>query len=151
MVCVFSFFFFFFFNDTATTEIYTLHIVGSVRCVQETEEILPFVRSYGDISTFTLSPGKILMQCIRIFPEICAVIVCPFSNSTLNIAFDNDSMIVPSCSIEDCFAINIIQLSSNLMFTFHILFESKHRYGRLFNFPLINPAKLLELPPCTLR
>jgi len=25
--------FFFFFNDTATTEIYTLHIVGSVRCV----------------------------------------------------------------------------------------------------------------------
>ena len=26
-------FFFFFFNDTATTEIYTLHIVGSVRCV----------------------------------------------------------------------------------------------------------------------
>eukprot|EP00825_Cyclidium_porcatum_P024283 TRINITY_DN26761_c0_g1_i1.p1 TRINITY_DN26761_c0_g1~~TRINITY_DN26761_c0_g1_i1.p1 ORF type:complete len:223 (-),score=12.22 TRINITY_DN26761_c0_g1_i1:333-1001(-) len=26
----------FFFKDTATTEIYTLHIVGSVRCVQET-------------------------------------------------------------------------------------------------------------------
>eukprot|EP00825_Cyclidium_porcatum_P050618 TRINITY_DN9088_c0_g1_i2.p2 TRINITY_DN9088_c0_g1~~TRINITY_DN9088_c0_g1_i2.p2 ORF type:complete len:121 (-),score=12.31 TRINITY_DN9088_c0_g1_i2:101-463(-) len=26
----------FFFNDTGTTEIYTLHIVGSVRCVQET-------------------------------------------------------------------------------------------------------------------
>eukprot|EP00825_Cyclidium_porcatum_P036158 TRINITY_DN38041_c0_g1_i1.p2 TRINITY_DN38041_c0_g1~~TRINITY_DN38041_c0_g1_i1.p2 ORF type:complete len:110 (+),score=26.38 TRINITY_DN38041_c0_g1_i1:120-449(+) len=30
---------FFFFNDTATTEIYTLHIVGSVRCVQETDII----------------------------------------------------------------------------------------------------------------
>eukprot|EP00825_Cyclidium_porcatum_P000799 TRINITY_DN10326_c0_g1_i2.p1 TRINITY_DN10326_c0_g1~~TRINITY_DN10326_c0_g1_i2.p1 ORF type:complete len:191 (+),score=40.49 TRINITY_DN10326_c0_g1_i2:45-617(+) len=30
------FYLFFFFNDTATTEIYTLHIVGSVRCVQET-------------------------------------------------------------------------------------------------------------------
>eukprot|EP01016_Furgasonia_blochmanni_P047145 TRINITY_DN68_c0_g1_i5.p2 TRINITY_DN68_c0_g1~~TRINITY_DN68_c0_g1_i5.p2 ORF type:complete len:117 (-),score=2.93 TRINITY_DN68_c0_g1_i5:228-578(-) len=27
---------FFFFNDTATTEIYTEQIVGSVRCVQET-------------------------------------------------------------------------------------------------------------------
>eukprot|EP00831_Metopus_contortus_P022092 TRINITY_DN2002_c0_g1_i1.p3 TRINITY_DN2002_c0_g1~~TRINITY_DN2002_c0_g1_i1.p3 ORF type:complete len:121 (-),score=17.02 TRINITY_DN2002_c0_g1_i1:152-514(-) len=27
---------FFFFNDTATTEIYTRSIVGSVRCVQET-------------------------------------------------------------------------------------------------------------------
>eukprot|EP00825_Cyclidium_porcatum_P024936 TRINITY_DN27254_c0_g1_i3.p1 TRINITY_DN27254_c0_g1~~TRINITY_DN27254_c0_g1_i3.p1 ORF type:complete len:677 (+),score=116.20 TRINITY_DN27254_c0_g1_i3:32-2062(+) len=34
--CSLVFFFFFFFNDTATTEIYTLHIVGSVRCVQET-------------------------------------------------------------------------------------------------------------------
>eukprot|EP00825_Cyclidium_porcatum_P048246 TRINITY_DN8049_c0_g1_i1.p2 TRINITY_DN8049_c0_g1~~TRINITY_DN8049_c0_g1_i1.p2 ORF type:complete len:241 (+),score=34.89 TRINITY_DN8049_c0_g1_i1:107-829(+) len=30
------FIWFFFFNDTAPTEIYTLHIVGSVRCVQET-------------------------------------------------------------------------------------------------------------------
>eukprot|EP00825_Cyclidium_porcatum_P007623 TRINITY_DN13824_c0_g1_i4.p1 TRINITY_DN13824_c0_g1~~TRINITY_DN13824_c0_g1_i4.p1 ORF type:complete len:147 (-),score=26.88 TRINITY_DN13824_c0_g1_i4:14-454(-) len=30
------FIYYFFFNDTATTEIYTLHIVGSVRCVQET-------------------------------------------------------------------------------------------------------------------
>eukprot|EP00825_Cyclidium_porcatum_P014488 TRINITY_DN17786_c0_g1_i1.p2 TRINITY_DN17786_c0_g1~~TRINITY_DN17786_c0_g1_i1.p2 ORF type:complete len:128 (+),score=17.37 TRINITY_DN17786_c0_g1_i1:7-390(+) len=29
----------FFFNDTETTEIYTLHIVGSVRCVQETDLI----------------------------------------------------------------------------------------------------------------
>eukprot|EP00825_Cyclidium_porcatum_P048163 TRINITY_DN7992_c0_g1_i1.p1 TRINITY_DN7992_c0_g1~~TRINITY_DN7992_c0_g1_i1.p1 ORF type:complete len:128 (-),score=29.11 TRINITY_DN7992_c0_g1_i1:84-467(-) len=35
----FYLYFFFFFNDTATTEIYTLHIVGSVRCVQETEFI----------------------------------------------------------------------------------------------------------------
>src|SRR5665254_21620 len=30
---MFLFFFFFFFNDTATTEIYTRKIVGSVRCV----------------------------------------------------------------------------------------------------------------------
>eukprot|EP00831_Metopus_contortus_P061334 TRINITY_DN53179_c0_g1_i1.p1 TRINITY_DN53179_c0_g1~~TRINITY_DN53179_c0_g1_i1.p1 ORF type:complete len:122 (-),score=28.69 TRINITY_DN53179_c0_g1_i1:160-525(-) len=29
-------YFFFLFNDTATTEIYTRSIVGSVRCVQET-------------------------------------------------------------------------------------------------------------------
>eukprot|EP00825_Cyclidium_porcatum_P051431 TRINITY_DN9458_c0_g1_i3.p1 TRINITY_DN9458_c0_g1~~TRINITY_DN9458_c0_g1_i3.p1 ORF type:complete len:107 (+),score=34.05 TRINITY_DN9458_c0_g1_i3:106-426(+) len=35
-MCWSLYFFFFFFNDTATTEIYTLHIVGSVRCVQET-------------------------------------------------------------------------------------------------------------------
>eukprot|EP00831_Metopus_contortus_P079631 TRINITY_DN7966_c0_g1_i1.p1 TRINITY_DN7966_c0_g1~~TRINITY_DN7966_c0_g1_i1.p1 ORF type:complete len:122 (-),score=27.66 TRINITY_DN7966_c0_g1_i1:105-470(-) len=32
-------FMFFFFNDTATTEIYTRSIVGSVRCVQETDMI----------------------------------------------------------------------------------------------------------------
>eukprot|EP00825_Cyclidium_porcatum_P015724 TRINITY_DN1900_c0_g1_i1.p1 TRINITY_DN1900_c0_g1~~TRINITY_DN1900_c0_g1_i1.p1 ORF type:complete len:125 (+),score=7.98 TRINITY_DN1900_c0_g1_i1:1-375(+) len=32
-VCLFLYIFF---SDTATTEIYTLHIVGSVRCVQET-------------------------------------------------------------------------------------------------------------------
>eukprot|EP01015_Nassula_variabilis_P014908 TRINITY_DN223_c0_g1_i10.p3 TRINITY_DN223_c0_g1~~TRINITY_DN223_c0_g1_i10.p3 ORF type:complete len:117 (-),score=27.51 TRINITY_DN223_c0_g1_i10:347-697(-) len=31
---------FFFFNDTATTEIYTEQIVGSVRCVQETAFIV---------------------------------------------------------------------------------------------------------------
>eukprot|EP00831_Metopus_contortus_P003328 TRINITY_DN11232_c0_g1_i4.p3 TRINITY_DN11232_c0_g1~~TRINITY_DN11232_c0_g1_i4.p3 ORF type:complete len:105 (+),score=14.47 TRINITY_DN11232_c0_g1_i4:45-359(+) len=30
----------FFFNDTATTEIYTRSIVGSVRCVQETDSVL---------------------------------------------------------------------------------------------------------------
>eukprot|EP00825_Cyclidium_porcatum_P029161 TRINITY_DN3120_c0_g1_i2.p1 TRINITY_DN3120_c0_g1~~TRINITY_DN3120_c0_g1_i2.p1 ORF type:complete len:296 (+),score=56.59 TRINITY_DN3120_c0_g1_i2:83-970(+) len=36
MFCFSCVSFFFFFNDTATTEIYTLHIVGSVRCVQET-------------------------------------------------------------------------------------------------------------------
>src|SRR5678816_3018022 len=30
---LFFFFFFFFFNDTATTEIYTRSLVGSVRCV----------------------------------------------------------------------------------------------------------------------
>eukprot|EP00825_Cyclidium_porcatum_P014394 TRINITY_DN17722_c0_g1_i1.p1 TRINITY_DN17722_c0_g1~~TRINITY_DN17722_c0_g1_i1.p1 ORF type:complete len:305 (+),score=62.18 TRINITY_DN17722_c0_g1_i1:76-990(+) len=35
---MFCLFFRFFFNDTATTEIYTLHIVGSVRCVQETAQ-----------------------------------------------------------------------------------------------------------------
>ena len=28
-----GFYFFFFFNDTATTEIYTRSLVGSVRCV----------------------------------------------------------------------------------------------------------------------
>eukprot|EP00825_Cyclidium_porcatum_P021187 TRINITY_DN2370_c0_g1_i13.p1 TRINITY_DN2370_c0_g1~~TRINITY_DN2370_c0_g1_i13.p1 ORF type:complete len:204 (-),score=56.40 TRINITY_DN2370_c0_g1_i13:377-988(-) len=39
--------FFFFFNDTATTEIYTLHIVGSVRCVQETGNIQSYLNQEG--------------------------------------------------------------------------------------------------------
>eukprot|EP00831_Metopus_contortus_P054780 TRINITY_DN46177_c0_g1_i1.p1 TRINITY_DN46177_c0_g1~~TRINITY_DN46177_c0_g1_i1.p1 ORF type:complete len:182 (+),score=26.62 TRINITY_DN46177_c0_g1_i1:64-609(+) len=34
-------YFIFFFNDTATTEIYTRSIVGSVRCVQETAAVVP--------------------------------------------------------------------------------------------------------------
>ena len=34
--------------------------------------ILPRVRSYGDNSTVTLSPGSILMKCILIFPEMWA-------------------------------------------------------------------------------
>eukprot|EP00831_Metopus_contortus_P067801 TRINITY_DN60538_c0_g1_i1.p1 TRINITY_DN60538_c0_g1~~TRINITY_DN60538_c0_g1_i1.p1 ORF type:complete len:191 (+),score=37.16 TRINITY_DN60538_c0_g1_i1:67-639(+) len=38
MICLLHFFFFF--NDTATTEIYTRSIVGSVRCVQETVSVL---------------------------------------------------------------------------------------------------------------
>src|SRR5690554_945735 len=42
---------------------------------------------------------------MRIFPEIWAISWCPFSSSTLNIALDNASMIVPSCSIEVCLAI----------------------------------------------
>eukprot|EP00831_Metopus_contortus_P039099 TRINITY_DN30661_c0_g1_i1.p2 TRINITY_DN30661_c0_g1~~TRINITY_DN30661_c0_g1_i1.p2 ORF type:complete len:100 (-),score=23.16 TRINITY_DN30661_c0_g1_i1:197-496(-) len=39
LICIYLFFFFFFFNDTATTEIYTRSIVGSVRCVQETGSV----------------------------------------------------------------------------------------------------------------
>lgn len=40
----------------------------------------------GDISTFTLSPGKILIKCILILPEIWANISQPFSNSTRKVA-----------------------------------------------------------------
>eukprot|EP00831_Metopus_contortus_P006978 TRINITY_DN12664_c0_g1_i2.p2 TRINITY_DN12664_c0_g1~~TRINITY_DN12664_c0_g1_i2.p2 ORF type:complete len:123 (-),score=28.55 TRINITY_DN12664_c0_g1_i2:70-438(-) len=41
MCCYFCFFFF---NDTATTEIYTRSIVGSVRCVQETVTYLHVIK-----------------------------------------------------------------------------------------------------------
>jgi len=40
------------------------------------------VMSYGVISTWTLSPGRMRMRCMRIFPELCARTVYPFSNST---------------------------------------------------------------------
>eukprot|EP00831_Metopus_contortus_P031647 TRINITY_DN25781_c0_g1_i2.p1 TRINITY_DN25781_c0_g1~~TRINITY_DN25781_c0_g1_i2.p1 ORF type:complete len:176 (+),score=41.84 TRINITY_DN25781_c0_g1_i2:100-627(+) len=43
---------FFFFNDTATTEIYTRSIVGSVRCVQETginAEYMGFIDTTGSL------------------------------------------------------------------------------------------------------
>src|SRR5678809_482573 len=46
----------------------------------------PRLRSYGDSSTRTLSPGTTRMKFIRIFPEICARTAWPFWSSTLNIA-----------------------------------------------------------------
>eukprot|EP00825_Cyclidium_porcatum_P052384 TRINITY_DN990_c0_g1_i2.p1 TRINITY_DN990_c0_g1~~TRINITY_DN990_c0_g1_i2.p1 ORF type:complete len:190 (-),score=50.33 TRINITY_DN990_c0_g1_i2:172-741(-) len=49
-------FFFFFFNDTATTEIYTLHIVGSVRCVQETDI------GFGELNKYTSKFDKVLQE-----------------------------------------------------------------------------------------
>ena len=41
-------------------------------------------------------PGRILMKCIRILPEIWARTRCPFSSSTLNMAFGSVSTTVPS-------------------------------------------------------
>eukprot|EP00831_Metopus_contortus_P029833 TRINITY_DN24519_c0_g1_i1.p2 TRINITY_DN24519_c0_g1~~TRINITY_DN24519_c0_g1_i1.p2 ORF type:complete len:169 (+),score=12.28 TRINITY_DN24519_c0_g1_i1:47-553(+) len=52
--------FFFFFNDTATTEIYTRSIVGSVRCVQETENILSSL-------SYTLFIQKVSKKIINSF------------------------------------------------------------------------------------
>jgi hypothetical protein len=36
------------------------------------------------------------MRCMRIFPELCARTVYPFSNSTRNMAFGRGSTTVPS-------------------------------------------------------
>eukprot|EP00825_Cyclidium_porcatum_P042076 TRINITY_DN5671_c0_g1_i1.p2 TRINITY_DN5671_c0_g1~~TRINITY_DN5671_c0_g1_i1.p2 ORF type:complete len:163 (+),score=21.46 TRINITY_DN5671_c0_g1_i1:43-531(+) len=52
---------FFFFNDTATTEIYTLHIVGSVRCVQETAS--PFSAQLFLHSPSSFSPFASFFFC----------------------------------------------------------------------------------------
>eukprot|EP00825_Cyclidium_porcatum_P025033 TRINITY_DN2732_c0_g1_i5.p1 TRINITY_DN2732_c0_g1~~TRINITY_DN2732_c0_g1_i5.p1 ORF type:complete len:130 (+),score=43.79 TRINITY_DN2732_c0_g1_i5:71-460(+) len=62
--CYLYFFFFFFFNDTATPEIYTLHIVGSVRCVQETEPCMSKYKQY------TVKPVSYTHLTL---PTICSV------------------------------------------------------------------------------
>ena len=66
--------------------------------------IRPRVRSYGDISTVTLSPGRILMKFILSFPEICARIMCPFPMSTWNVVLGRASTTTPSTSIMSDFA-----------------------------------------------
>ena len=63
----------------------------------------PLVRSYGDISIVTLSPGSMRMKFILSFPDIWALIVCPLGSSTTNWAFGNASLTVPSISITSCF------------------------------------------------
>src|SRR4249920_1608151 len=63
----------------------------------------PRVRSYGESSTVTLSPGRIRIKCMRIFPEMCARILWPLSNDTRNIAFGNVSFTVPCISITSSF------------------------------------------------
>jgi hypothetical protein len=40
----------------------------------ERQVMRPLERSYGEISTVTLSPGKIRMKFIRSLPEMCAAI-----------------------------------------------------------------------------
>src|SRR5215831_2187277 len=61
--------------------------------------IRPRVRSYGDSSTATLSPGRIRMKFLRMRPETCARTWCLFSSSTLNMAFGNGSITVAMTSI----------------------------------------------------
>src|SRR5437773_11199329 len=63
----------------------------------------PLLRSYGESSTSTLSPGTTRMKFIRIFPEMCARTSCPFWSSTLNIALGRASDTVPSTSMTSLF------------------------------------------------
>eukprot|EP00831_Metopus_contortus_P032946 TRINITY_DN2649_c0_g1_i5.p1 TRINITY_DN2649_c0_g1~~TRINITY_DN2649_c0_g1_i5.p1 ORF type:complete len:160 (+),score=16.77 TRINITY_DN2649_c0_g1_i5:43-522(+) len=56
----FKLIFFFFFNDTATTEIYTRSIVGSVRCVQET---VSTQSTWGNRSLTLVAVGYVKQKC----------------------------------------------------------------------------------------
>src|SRR3989337_493749 len=59
----------------------------------------PRVRSYGESSTRTRSPGRIRMKFIRSLPEMWANTRWPFSSSTANMVFGSGSRTVPSTSI----------------------------------------------------
>src|SRR5712691_3896635 len=72
----------------------------------------PRVRSYGDSSTFTRSPGRMRMKFIRILPLTWASTRWPFSNSTRNIAFGSGSTTVPSTSIASSLVIDAAPASS---------------------------------------
>jgi hypothetical protein len=56
----------------------------------------PRVRSYGESSTSTSSPGVIRMRKRRKRPARLARIVCPFSSSTLNVELGNVSTTRPT-------------------------------------------------------
>mgnify|MGYP003296073972 CR=1 FL=1 len=81
--------------------------------------ILPRLRSYGDNSNLTLSPGSILIKFILNLPDICACNLCPFSSSTLKLVFGSDSTTTPSTSITS--SVNLITYSNYIIqnrFTF---------------------------------
>eukprot|EP00831_Metopus_contortus_P019177 TRINITY_DN18275_c0_g1_i1.p1 TRINITY_DN18275_c0_g1~~TRINITY_DN18275_c0_g1_i1.p1 ORF type:complete len:108 (+),score=34.38 TRINITY_DN18275_c0_g1_i1:91-414(+) len=61
------YYFYFFFNDTATTEIYTRSIVGSVRCVQETGLIC--VLCLKEI--LEEEKQKIYSKCLHFVHKLC--------------------------------------------------------------------------------
>src|SRR3954463_227486 len=71
--------------------------------------ILPLVRSYGLISTITLSPGRILMKFILIFPDtwVSTEWFWFFTRLTRNMAFGRDSFTIASTRIGSSFGITL--------------------------------------------
>src|SRR5436190_332062 len=69
--------------------------------------IRPLVRSYGESSTRTRSPGRMRMKFIRSLPLICASTRWPFSSSTANIVLGSGSITVPSTSIASFLATGV--------------------------------------------
>src|SRR5437763_8314215 len=67
----------------------------------------PLVRSYGVISTRTLSPASTRMRFFRIRPAVWAMISCSFSSFTRNVAFGSNSVTTPGNSSSSSLAIDI--------------------------------------------
>ena len=65
-------------------------------------EMRPLVRSYGESSTSTLSPGMIRIKFFRISPLRWQVNSWPLSSSTANIPLDSAFCTVPSVTIVPC-------------------------------------------------
>src|SRR5690349_24633108 len=65
----------------------------------------PLVRSYGVISTKTLSPASTRIRFLRILPAVWAMISCPFSSFTRKVALGSNSLTVPGNSRSSSFAI----------------------------------------------
>src|SRR5262245_7033690 len=65
----------------------------------------PLVRSYGVISTRTLSPASTRMRFLRMRPAVWAMISCSFSSLTRNVAFGSSSVTTPGNSSSSSFAI----------------------------------------------
>eukprot|EP00831_Metopus_contortus_P071953 TRINITY_DN65703_c0_g1_i2.p1 TRINITY_DN65703_c0_g1~~TRINITY_DN65703_c0_g1_i2.p1 ORF type:complete len:108 (-),score=15.72 TRINITY_DN65703_c0_g1_i2:530-853(-) len=72
----------FFFNETATTEIYTRSIVGSVRCVQETATKPRSSRSIEGVELFTL--GERILVRIFIQEEFTSLSLRSILKNSLN-------------------------------------------------------------------
>ena len=68
----------------------------------------PFVRSYGVISTTTVSPCRTRMRFLRILPAVWQSTTWSFSNVTRNIAFGRTSLTTPLNSIRSSFAISLL-------------------------------------------
>src|SRR5829696_5647729 len=64
----------------------------------------PRLRSYGETSTRTRSPGRMRMRKRRIFPAQWPSTSCPLSSCTRNIAFGSASTTSPSNSTLSSFA-----------------------------------------------
>src|ERR1700737_469235 len=59
----------------------------------------PWVRSYGESSTSTRSPGRMRMKFIRILPDTRASTLCPLLSSTRKKALGSGSTTTPSTSM----------------------------------------------------
>src|SRR5271166_60836 len=71
----------------------------------------PLVRSYGVISTRTLSPASTRMRFLRILPAVWAIISWSFSSLTRKVALGSNSTTNPGNSNSSSFDIGLLLVS----------------------------------------